>query len=86
MKNLCKKTLAVFSSALMSGLLLTSPFTASAADFRSGDATNDGTVDLYDAIAICKHILKAPALTGSNLKYADYNKDGNVDLYDWDTA
>ena len=82
MKNLCKKTLAVFSSALMSGLLLTSPFTASAADFRSGDATNDGTVDLYDAIAICKHILKAPALTGSNLKYADYNKDGNVDLYD----
>lgn len=82
MKHFLKKSIAVFSSALIYGLLITSQFSVSAANFRNGDATDDGIVDIYDAIAICKHILNKPALTGSNLKYADYNKDGNVDIYD----
>lgn len=82
MKTFFKKSISVFSSALICGLLITSSFSVSASNFRNGDATNDGVVDIYDAIAICKHILNKPALTGSKLEYADYNKDGTVDIYD----
>lgn len=82
MKAFFKKSFAVFTSALTAGLLVTTSYSALAAELRNGDTNGDGVVNLYDAINICKHILKKPELTGTNLKQADYNKDGTVDIYD----
>lgn len=80
MKKFLKKSLAVFTSIVTSGLLAVLP--VSADELRNGDTNNDGIVNIYDAINICKHILKKPELTGDNLKQADYDKDGDIDIYD----
>ncbi len=82
MKNLFKKSLALFSSVLTAGLLMVSPVSATeTTTLRNGDTNSDGMVDLYDVINICKHII-TPSISGANFKLADYNKDDKVDLYD----
>lgn len=81
MKELLKKSLALFSSVLTAGLLVVSPLSANASELRNGDTNNDGIIDIYDAINICKHIMK-PTISDENLEQADYNKNGNVDLHD----
>lgn len=47
-----------------------------------GDVTGNGKLDLYDAIAICKHIMGMTKLTAEQEKVADITGDGKIDLYD----
>lgn len=47
-----------------------------------GDVTGNGKLDLYDAIAICKHIMGMTKLTAEQEKVADITGDGVIDLYD----
>ncbi len=47
-----------------------------------GDVTGDEKVNLYDAIAICRHIMGAVKLEEDKMDAADYNSDTKVDLYD----
>lgn len=47
-----------------------------------GDVTGNGKLDLYDAIAICKHIMGMTKLTAEQAKVADITGDGKIDLYD----
>lgn len=49
---------------------------------KVGDVTGDGVVNLYDIIAICKHIMGMQTLTIEQQAVADYTGDGKIDLYD----
>lgn len=49
---------------------------------KLGDVTGDGEVNLYDIIAICKHIMGMQTLTIEQQAVADYNGDSKIDLYD----
>lgn len=50
--------------------------------FAPGDATMDGKVDLYDAIAIAGYLLNPSFLTDEQIAIADFNNNGNTDIYD----
>lgn len=52
------------------------------AGFAPGDATMDGKVDLYDAIAIAGYLLNPSSLTDEQIAIADFNNNGNTDIYD----
>ncbi|MBQ7047253.1 MAG: hypothetical protein IJN85_05910 [Oscillospiraceae bacterium] len=82
MKNIFKKSLAVFSSILTVGLIAASGITASAQELRNGDTNSDGVVNLYDAVNISKHVMGDASLEGDALIMADYNKDSKVNIYD----
>lgn len=47
-----------------------------------GDISGNGTIDLYDAIEICRYIMGMRSFTDAQMEIADYNGDGKVDLYD----
>lgn len=47
-----------------------------------GDVSENGEIDLYDAIAICQNIMGIRDFTDEERKNADFNGDGVVDLYD----
>ncbi|GHU81319.1 hypothetical protein AGMMS50284_0720 [Clostridia bacterium] len=48
-----------------------------------GDANGDGTVDLYDVLAVQKHLARIAVLTGTNKLAADVDSNtGDVDLND----
>lgn len=47
-----------------------------------GDISENGEIDLYDAIEICRYIMDMRPFTDAQKKTADYNSDGKVDLYD----
>lgn len=47
-----------------------------------GDATQDDSIDLYDATAVVKHYMEMNTLTGDALIAADANGDESVDLDD----
>lgn len=49
---------------------------------QKGDPNMDDKINLYDVIAISKHILNIKPFNESELALADYNDDGKVDLYD----
>lgn len=50
--------------------------------FAPGDATMDGKVDLYDAIAIAGYMINPSSLTDEQISIADFNNNGITDLYD----
>lgn len=50
--------------------------------YQKGDPNMDDKINLYDVIAISKHILSIKPFNESELALADYNNDGKVDLYD----
>ncbi|MCI7803546.1 MAG: dockerin type I repeat-containing protein [Oscillospiraceae bacterium] len=47
-----------------------------------GDATNDSTINLYDAVEISKSLMGMRTFTDTEKIIADYDGDGAVDLYD----
>lgn len=50
--------------------------------FLRGDVNQNGKIDLYDAIEICKSIMGMREFTAEEKEIADFNNDGIVDLYD----
>ncbi len=54
----------------------------SASEYELGDVTRDGKVNLYDAIAISKYMMKDLELDDEQLEIGDLNGDGKVNLYD----
>ncbi len=53
-----------------------------ASGYEPGDMNLDGKVDLYDAIAIAKYMIKTLEATDEQLVAGDITGDGKVDLYD----
>ena len=51
-------------------------------DYLLGDADQDGDVDIFDMLAIERHIWDIEALTGLGLRAADADQDGDVDIFD----
>lgn len=47
-----------------------------------GDANQDGARDIFDILAIQRHIVNLELLTGDGLTAADANEDGAVDVFD----
>jgi len=47
-----------------------------------GDITDDGIINLYDAIEIAEFVMGMRTFTEAEVSAADYNNDGNTDLYD----
>lgn len=82
MNKISRKITALITSVLTVCTLTISTLYASAAEARLGDATGDGKVDLFDVVAVCRHLIKKPALIGTNLTQADYNMDGKTNLFD----
>ena len=52
------------------------------APFIPGDANNDMTININDALAIINHIVGKIPLEGNDLLAADANKDGRVNIND----
>lgn len=50
--------------------------------YQKGDSNMDDIIDLYDVIAIAKHIMDIEPFNDAEMAFADYNEDGVVDLYD----
>jgi hypothetical protein len=50
--------------------------------FMAGDATNDGTIDVFDAILIAQYTVGKAQMTESQLGASDYNADGVIDVFD----
>jgi len=48
----------------------------------NGDVTNEGCVDVFDILAIQRHILGTVVLSGVDLETADANNNGEIDIYD----
>ncbi len=51
-------------------------------EYKIGDATLDGIVNVKDVTAIQRHIAQLEALTGTALLAADVNGDGDVTIAD----
>lgn len=49
---------------------------------KLGDANGDGTIDVFDMIAVQKHIKQLESIPGNLLGAADANSDGVVDVFD----
>ena len=47
-----------------------------------GDANNNGSVDVLDAIALCKEVMGNNNLKANEKFFGDVNQDGNIDLMD----
>lgn len=47
-----------------------------------GDVTQDNNIDIYDILAIQRHILGTEAITGIALTAADVTRDSSVDIFD----
>lgn len=47
-----------------------------------GDANNNGSVDVLDAIALCKEVMGNKNLKANEKFFGDVNQDGNIDLMD----
>lgn len=47
-----------------------------------GDVDSNGSINLYDAIAIAKHMMGMNTLSGDSFNRADYDGNGKVNLYD----
>ena len=47
-----------------------------------GDANNNGSVDVLDAIALCKEVMGNKNLEANEKFFGDVNQDGNIDLMD----
>ena len=47
-----------------------------------GDVDSNGTINLYDVIAIAKHMMGMVTLSGEQFTLADYDGNGVVNLYD----
>ena len=43
---------------------------------------SDGTVDIYDAMRLFKHVNEEITLEGDELAAGELNDDGEVDIYD----
>lgn len=69
-------------TATLDGVTYECLVTVTEAEPIKGDANMDGTVDLYDVIAIAKHIMEVEILSDVELTEADYNGDGKADLHD----
>ena len=47
-----------------------------------GDANNNGSVDVLDAIALCKEVMGNKNLKANEKFFGDVNQDGDIDLMD----
>ena len=62
--------------------VITAVFPATGTARKPGDVTGDGTLDLFDILAIINHINGDIILTGDALIAADVNNNGTIDLFD----
>lgn len=49
---------------------------------RKGDIDGNGTINLYDIIAVAKYMMGMVTFNSEEMQLADYNEDTRVDLYD----
>lgn len=49
---------------------------------RKGDIDGNGTINLYDVIAVAKYMMGMITFNSDEMLLADYNEDSKVDLYD----
>jgi hypothetical protein len=49
---------------------------------RKGDIDGNGTINLYDVIAVAKYMMGMITFNSDEMQLADYNEDSKVDLYD----
>jgi hypothetical protein len=52
------------------------------AGFASGDVNMDGTLNVFDIIAVVNHMLNTEPLTEQQTDIADINQDGIIDIFD----
>lgn len=69
-------------TAVLDGITYECKVTVTEPVYQKGDPNMDDNINLYDVIAISKHILNIKPFNESELALADYNDDGKVDLYD----
>ena len=50
---------------------------------KLGDVNEDGSIDIFDYVAVANHILEKKKLSGRAFKAADINKDKSVDIFDY---
>lgn len=67
-------------TATLGSLTATSDVTVNS--LKIGDVTQDNTIDIFDILAIQRHILGITALTGSSLTAADVTADNIIDIFD----
>lgn len=69
-------------TAVLDGAAYECKVTVTEPVYQKGDPNMDDKINIYDAIAISKHIMNIEPFNESEMELADYNDDGKVDLYD----
>lgn len=77
-----KSTGTATVTATLDGVTYECKVTVTEPFYQKGDTNMDDKINIYDAIAISKHILNIKPFNETEFALADYNGDGKVDLHD----
>jgi len=84
-RNLINSTITVIEAPAensISSYVIFNEGSAEAEMGLRGDANNNGSVDVLDAIALCKEVMGNKNLKANEKFFGDVNEDGKIDLMD----